>query len=401
MQLKGFDSYDISLGDEMRGERASLGKTLEDVERDLRIKARMIVAIENCDLSGFANQSVIAGYVRSYARYLGMNADDCFERFCQESGYRSPAQLMSTSGDGSAFGSLSQPANSRVGTEIASSRFAAPPATNRFRARISLGALTSTMALVALICGLGYGGYALLQDIQRVDWEPSPDAPEVVADAPAILMPRVEAVAVARPDAEDYQGGGPLALSTPVELPPIEKLRRDGPISAIDPTRASLFGKHPVTAPDSPPIALDVPPHIREAAIDGPPPAVPVEAATAEAPLPEPERGIVVHAAETAWIRVRDESRATIWQGTLYPGDTYRLPERFETGDIRAGNPGGVFIFVDGVSYGPIGRSGQPTTLTLAADEVRNSLPQANPPDTEQASGSEILERAEARLKRP
>ena len=112
MELRGFDAFEVTLGDEMRGERASLGKSLEDAERDLRIKAHMIVAIENCDLSGFPNQSVIAGYVRSYARYLGMNAEDCYQRFCDESGYRSPAALMSSSGDGSAFGSLSKPAGS-------------------------------------------------------------------------------------------------------------------------------------------------------------------------------------------------------------------------------------------------------------------------------------------------
>ena len=53
MELRGFDSYDITLGDEMRGERASLGKSLADAEADLRVKAKVIVAIEDCDLSGF------------------------------------------------------------------------------------------------------------------------------------------------------------------------------------------------------------------------------------------------------------------------------------------------------------------------------------------------------------
>ncbi len=86
MELRGFDSYPITLGDEMRGERASLGKSLEDAERDLRIKARLIIAIETCDLEGFPNKGVVPGYVRSYARYLGMDPEDCYQRFCQESG---------------------------------------------------------------------------------------------------------------------------------------------------------------------------------------------------------------------------------------------------------------------------------------------------------------------------
>ena len=36
---KGFDDYDLRLGDLMRGERATLGKSLLDVQRELKLKA--------------------------------------------------------------------------------------------------------------------------------------------------------------------------------------------------------------------------------------------------------------------------------------------------------------------------------------------------------------------------
>src|SRR6056297_2157809 len=83
----GFDSFELRLGDVMRGERATMGKSLLDVERELRIKASYIAAIENCDPDAFDTPGFIAGYVRSYARYLGMNPDEVFEIFCQESGF--------------------------------------------------------------------------------------------------------------------------------------------------------------------------------------------------------------------------------------------------------------------------------------------------------------------------
>ena len=35
---KGFDDYDVSLGDLMRGERATMGKSLLDVQRELPSK---------------------------------------------------------------------------------------------------------------------------------------------------------------------------------------------------------------------------------------------------------------------------------------------------------------------------------------------------------------------------
>ena len=145
MRLRGYDEYEVTLGDEMRGERASLGKTLLDAEFDLRIKADVIRAIEDCDLDGFPNDSVVAGYVRSYARYLGLDREDCYRRFCAESGFRSPV---------SAFGGLDQPAQSggglhtivaagaALGSGLTQSRFAVRSAPARLSARISLGGLT-------------------------------------------------------------------------------------------------------------------------------------------------------------------------------------------------------------------------------------------------------------------
>src|SRR6188472_2682709 len=83
----GRGGYDYALGDELRGERATLGKTLLDIQRDLRIKAAYIAAIEDAKPEVFPNPSFIAGYVRSYARYLGLDPDEIFHRFCLESGF--------------------------------------------------------------------------------------------------------------------------------------------------------------------------------------------------------------------------------------------------------------------------------------------------------------------------
>ena len=93
----GFGPFEFSLGDELRGERATLGKTLLDIQRDLRIKAAYIAAIEDAKPEVFPNPSFIAGYVRSYARYLGMDPDEVFQRFCRESGFTGKAGAGVTS----------------------------------------------------------------------------------------------------------------------------------------------------------------------------------------------------------------------------------------------------------------------------------------------------------------
>ena len=88
-KVNGFDSYTLLLGEELRGERATLGKSLLQVQKDLKVKAAYISAIENCDIDAFPNKGFIAGYVRSYARYLNLNAEEVYERFCAESGFSS------------------------------------------------------------------------------------------------------------------------------------------------------------------------------------------------------------------------------------------------------------------------------------------------------------------------
>jgi cytoskeleton protein RodZ len=401
MELRGFDSYPVMLGDEMRGERASLGKSLEDAERDLRIKARQIVAIENCDLEGFPNKGVVPGYVRSYARYLGMDPEDCYHRFCHESGFQSPATLM-LGGGASGRG---QPPVRGFGAELARSRFAAPPMRNRFQARVSLGALTSTAALLGLIAGLSYGGYALLQDIQRVGFAPLPEAPTVVAEAPLIAAPAIDEV-VALPNASDYQGGGIFAaVAMPVQLQPVEHLRRDGPISAINPQTAGVF----VREHEEPPPSAEPAPRIDSAddairlaklghAASVEPASEPELPPVAEiATQPEPAlTAVTLHAAEDAWIRVRERDNV-IFEGILAAGQHYELPPRTAAPILRAGNAGGLFVFVDGVAYGPLGPRGQiARDVSLLADDVRQKMPQAASDTLEAVLATVVHQRAEA-----
>ena len=84
---RGFDSYPLALGDMLRGERATLSKSLIDVQNDLKIGVKYISAIENGDLDAFETRGFIAGYVRSYARYLNLDGDKAYKQFCIETGF--------------------------------------------------------------------------------------------------------------------------------------------------------------------------------------------------------------------------------------------------------------------------------------------------------------------------
>lgn len=379
MRLRGYDDYVITLGDEMRGHRASLGKTLLDAEGSLRIKADILRAIEDCDLDGFPNDSVIPGYVRSYARYLGIDAEDAYRRFCIESGFRSPATMLGPVQDAQRNSAAAVASGlAAVGTSLANSRFAVPPAPARMRAHVSLGGLASALALVGLVAGLGYGGYALLQDIQRVGFAPLPAAPEVVAEAPLIAAPSVDGSLVRRPDAGVYQGDGVLAAIAPAEMLPPILPARDGPISAIDPGSSGAFAGFAPEVPVEPVAA------VADARVETvPAPRVETEADPAAMPIPrEPGSGmpgqVTIHAVDTAWIRVNDGESAVVFEGTLAAGQTYDVPDRVAMPLLRAGNAGAVFLMVGGVPYGPLGNSGSVIkNLSLRADDIEARLPQA------------------------
>ncbi|MEM9098451.1 MAG: helix-turn-helix domain-containing protein [Pseudomonadota bacterium] len=377
MELRGFDAYEIKLGDELRGERASLGKSLEDVENDLRIKSSVIVAIEECDLSKFPSQSVIPGYVRSYARYLNLDEKRCYQQFCEESGYKSAVALAG--GGGAAKRSAPDPL-SPAGAPLEASRFSAPPTAPRAHVSISLGTVFSSFALIATLVGLGYGGYSVLQGIQRVEIAPEIEAPDVVVEAPEITLPSSDQTLRA-PNAADYEGTGALAGRADREPSTTLALtRRDGPISAIDPMNYGVFAA-PEPAPTVP---------TREQPIDSADDAIRVEGQQTEAPPPPPEAvietGIAVHAAEEAWVRIIDDPDVVLFQGILGPGQSFEVPETVASPTIRAGNAGGVYIRVNGITYGPIGEPGRVIKdLQLKAETIRARFPKVEGDGFEQA----------------
>ena len=248
---RGFDAFELRLGDVMRGERATMGKSLLDVERELRIKASYVAAIENCDPDAFDTPGFIPGYVRSYARYLGMDPDRAFEGFCRESGF-AIAHGMSAEASGTRRQDRTvHRRSSRPSDPLITPSTPFLPARESFLARIEPGAIGSALVLVVLIGGLGYGGWSVLNEVQRVQFAPVENAPDVLSD----LDPLEGAVPLAEETAGDPVRGvagfqpprddrlarlyRPEALDVPVMV------ARDAPISTLDPAEVGTFRPDP------------------------------------------------------------------------------------------------------------------------------------------------------------
>ncbi len=360
---KGYDDFDVQLGDMMRGERATMGKSLLDVQRELRIRASYIAAIENCDPSAFETPGFIAGYVRSYARYLNMDPEVAFEIFCAESGF-STAHGMSAEASGTRKKETIAPA--MTGNDpFSSSNTPFTPIQESLLSRVEMRAVGSSLVLVALIAGIGYGGWSVLNEIQRVTLAPVEQSPIVLSDldpldgavrapvstdaeAATTEVATAGAGLVAPSDALDrlYR---PQALDVPVLV------ARDAPISQLNPNTFGVF------TPELPAAVAVVTPGEDQ---------LPVPKVV-EDDAPE----LVLMAVRPAWVRVRAADGSVLFEKILDAGEEYVLPATEEAPTLRAGMSGSVYFKVNGELYGPAGEgTGTVRDLALATDAVKENF---------------------------
>ncbi len=348
VEAKGFDDFELRLGDLMRGERATMGKSLLDVQRELKIKAAYIAAIENADPSAFDTPGFIAGYVRSYARYLNMDPDDAFEAFCTESGFET-AHGMSAAAS-SIKTKPGDPTMSPLGKDIfTASETAFIPAADAVFSGIEPRAIGSVAVLIALIGGLGYGGWTVLQEVQKVQFAPVEQAPVVVADIDPLaggsnaIRTSDPLAVVDQPTREALDRlYRPQALDVPVLV------ARDAPISTLSPGSIGALipdtSFEPSVAVAEADIVMDLPV------------APPVQ--VVEPPVPE----IQLVAVRPAWVRVRSADGTIIFEGVMEPGQNFVVPATEEPATLRVGESGAMYFAVNGTHYGPVGPRGVVTS---------------------------------------
>ncbi|MDB6176028.1 DUF4115 domain-containing protein [Paracoccus sp. Z330] len=343
---------DTRLGDIMRGERATLGKSLLDVQRELRIRASYVAAIENCDITAFDAPSFIAGYVRSYARYLNMDSDWTFRRFCAESGFQ-PTHGMAPSASGP------KPARrpSDPAEALANPHALFIPQQESFWSSVEPRAIGSVLVLALVVFGLGYGGWSVLQEVQRVTLTPGDDTPGVVTALDPVatagmLEPALEMSGTAelaqnlpQPEALDrlYR---PQTLEAPVLT------ARDGPIAAIDPglgafSHFDVAAAGMATNPQQDSETVVAEPGEAQSGQTAPEAATLVRTVAADAPELE------LLAARPAWVRVTSADGTVLLEKIMDAGERFTLPKLEEPPLLRTGNSGAVYFAVAGQTYGP------------------------------------------------
>ncbi|MFK7877617.1 MAG: helix-turn-helix domain-containing protein [Paracoccaceae bacterium] len=379
VEPKGFDDFHVRLGDVMRGERATIGKSLLDVQRELRIKAAYIAAIENCDPEAFDTPGFIAGYVRSYARYLNMDPDVAFDAFCAESGFEVAHGMAAEAS------SLRKPSREdRLKPQPGRDMFAAPatpfvPTGEALLSRVEPGAIGSMLVLVGLIGAIGYGGWAVLQEVQRVQVAPVEQTPVVLSDLDPLAGSQS---AVGEPNSVALDAGPdttsnieitrsaaldrlyrPQALDVPVLI------ARDAPIATLDPTVSGAFAQTSTSAPPLVAGSSDFA-NLPNQAVPGVPQVVEDLGPT-----------IRMVAAYPSWVRVRSVEGNTLFEGIMEPGDTWDIPATEAPPTLRTGESGAIYFAMGSDCFGPVGLRGQvtknfPLERTVLADALDVVVPE-------------------------
>jgi cytoskeletal protein RodZ len=81
----------IALGSSLAAERLALGLDLHDVERETRIRARYLAALEEEEFDVLPGDAYAAGFLRTYAGYLGLDAEAYAEELRRRRGAPAPS----------------------------------------------------------------------------------------------------------------------------------------------------------------------------------------------------------------------------------------------------------------------------------------------------------------------
>ena len=345
---KGFDDYDFRLGDILRGERATLGKSLLDVEKELKIKANYVAAIENCDPTVFESQGFIAGSVRSYARYLELDPDIIYTLFCNESGFNAIHGVASSKLQ---IEEVKKSKRSSKDSLFTRPTTAYLPEQKKWYENIEPGAVGSLCVTIALVSALGYGAWSFFQEIQKVNLTPTESQPVVLTE----LQNLPTALDITSNLMLDQSGGlkegssriNRIYRSTALDQPVI--VARDEPISKLDPNQFGLFAP----TPSSDEIGIE---EIISALI--PKKNSGDEKLQTNFPkvLADTSPVVTLITSKEAWIEIIAADGSVIFKNLMQPGSEFALPQTDRPTKLLAGMSGYVYMAIDGMLYGPAGK---------------------------------------------
>lgn len=354
-------AVNAGVGATLRAAREGMGKTLPECAKLLRIRQPFLEALEEGRHRDLPGGTYAAGFLRSYAEFLGLDSEEMVRRFREEGagGFKNRTELT----------------------------FPSPVS----EGRIPGGAV---IFLGLILAAVAYGGWYMLSSAETKVTEmvpPLPDRLAGVLNRQAALTGETKPAADASKPAEEKareevvppqeaEEEKPAAIQSPalpqtaaapepakVEPPKVEPAKVEPPKVEAPKAEPPKVEPPKVEAPKVE--AAKVEPAKVEPAKVEPPKVEPpkVEAAAPAASIPDGKvygteyadaRVVLKATGDDCWIQVREVDGSLLMSRLLRKGDSFRVPNRAGL-NLMVGNAGSLEVSVDGRKAPALGSAGQ------------------------------------------
>ena len=327
----------------LRRRREEIQQDIDDVSRQLRIRAIYIRAIEEGRFQELPGNAYAVGFVRAYADYLGLDGGSVVSDYRDELARRSRQNELVWPTEGS-------------------------------ESRFPGGAILGVCVLLGLAI---YGGWYYATQSGGTGITLIDQVPDYIKKATGVGGQTAENEAPAEPARTEAQAAtsttqpmapadqaqpaadtaAPAAAEAPSAPPPPAVVLTP---SADTPGAVTVEQGQSAATPDAP--ASETPatetPASDDAAAAGPAVAATQEAAAPTQPAPVPPAAkVVIRANRDSWIEIRDKNDAVVLQRVLRQGETFNVPD--ESGLVMTtGNAGGIVIELEGKPLQSLGSLG-------------------------------------------
>ena len=333
-----------AFGDKFRKERELRGFTLDDVSSVTKIGSRMLKAIEEEHFDRLPGGIFTKGFIRAYARHLGLNDDEAVAE------YFAALQAAQISAQNKA--SLNQPSQAESNGAQAGRR--------------KIKALDDAIAEVEELPGLHLPKAEHIRTRTRARGEPSvswtvmasavavvlvgillwnrysrnPHTTNSGATAPsATAAPALNDSSAAHPAPTMAGAGSPIVLQAASRTPSSAPASEPDPADGNDVTTRNFRPSHSVTTP----------------------------------PPPAPTLTLIIRAAEDSWISVTADGQQVTQETLIAPAHTSVRASREII--VKAGNAAGVSFVLNGKGFSPQGNESEVKTFIFDNTGIRTADP--------------------------
>lgn len=333
-----------SVGTVLRERREELGWRLEDVAEWLRIRPKLLAALEADDLAKLPGVAYAVGFLRTYAHAMQLDADALVERFRRDTRgavIRKPELVFP------------QPEGDRG---------------------LPIGVLVGAGLMVVVAAYVGWYRFTA-HDTPAQRQVPAVTELMSGAATPATTSPQVASVMPGRaptPEPQPPVPAGSAPAVTPTSTSPVPAQGGPAVETAPSPSPTQL---PPQTAVPSP---VQTGP---EDEAEAPPPGEVVPTANnatvgqpaTDLPPAVPEGAVVVRTLSQVWTQVRDHDGHVLISRVMQPGESWQGDPAGAPFRMSFGNAGGVVLTTAGATSAPLGKEGQVRrNVEVTADAIRS-----------------------------